>query len=52
MGAVLSARCVVRWRSLAGFDSHDIARFGLVIEMQLDMASLQLQQHALDAALD
>jgi hypothetical protein len=33
---------IVRWRIVTIFDRHDVAGFGLVIEMQLDPASLKL----------
>jgi hypothetical protein len=33
---------IVRWRIVTIVDRHDIAGVGLVIEMQLDPASLKL----------
>ncbi len=33
---------IVRWRIFTAFDRHDVAGFGLVIEMQLDPTSLKL----------
>ncbi len=33
---------IVRWRIFTVFDRHDVAGFGLVIEMQLDPTSLKL----------
>jgi hypothetical protein len=43
---------VVRWRIFDGFDRHDVTGLGLVVEMQLDSASLKLLQHIFDARLD
>ena len=39
-------------RIVTVFHSHDVATFGLAIEMQLDSSSLKLPQHTLDALLD
>ncbi len=39
-------------RIVTVFHSHDVATFGLAIEMQLDSSSLKLPQHILDAPLD
>ena len=43
---------IVRGRISTVFDRHDVAGFGLVIEMQLDPTSLKLPQHILDSSLD
>jgi len=43
---------IVRWRIFTVFDRHDVAGFGLVIEMQLDPTCLKLPQHILDSPLD
>lgn len=43
---------VTCWRLFRVFDCHDLAGFGLVIEMQLDATSFKLPQHILNAPLD
>ena len=43
---------IVRWRVVTVCDRHDVAGFGLVIELQLDPTCLKLPQHVRHSPLD
>jgi len=43
---------IVRWRIFTVCDRHDVAGFGLVIELQFNPTCPKLPQHILDSPLD